>query len=67
MGTDEKKTESLEDAAGHEPQGIVAEYVGFLRHSKKWWLVPILVAVVILGVLTILASTGAAPFLYTLF
>jgi hypothetical protein len=39
----------------------------FLRHSKKWWLVPLLLALGLLGGLMLLSHTAAAPFIYTLF
>ena len=47
--------------------GIITEFVYFLRHSKKWWLLPILVVLVMLSVLVFLSGTAAAPFIYTLF
>lgn len=40
----------------------------FLRVRKKFWLVPILVVMAILGGLLVLAQGSAvAPFIYTLF
>ena len=47
--------------------GMAAEFLYFLRTSKKWWLLPILVALVALSVLVLLSGTAAAPFIYTLF
>ena len=47
--------------------GIVREFVDFLLHNKKWWLIPIVVVLLALGVLVVLGSTAAAPFIYTLF
>ena len=39
----------------------------FLRVRKKWWLAPILVAIVLFGFLLIFAQTSVmAPFIYTL-
>jgi len=38
-----------------------------LKENRKWWLVPILVVFLPLGVLLILGGTSAAPFIYTLF
>jgi hypothetical protein len=46
---------------------LVQEFAHFLKENKKWWLAPIVVAFAIVGVLAVLASTGAAPFIYTLF
>jgi hypothetical protein len=39
----------------------------FLKTSKKWWLLPIVVVLVVFGVLVFLSGTAAAPFIYTLF
>jgi hypothetical protein len=47
--------------------GFIAEMVGFLKDNKRWWLTPIIVFLLLLGLLLVLASTGAAPFIYTLF
>jgi hypothetical protein len=54
-------------AKDQKPASIVSEFLDFLAHSKKWWLLPIVVVMVLFGVLLILAGTGAAPFIYTLF
>jgi hypothetical protein len=46
----------------------VSELFSFLLHNKRWWIVPMLVSLLLLGVLIILAQTSAvAPFVYTLF
>jgi hypothetical protein len=52
-----------------QPQpSIVAEFFDFLKHNKKWWLLPILLMVGLFGLLMIIASTSSvAPFIYTLF
>jgi competence protein ComGC len=40
----------------------------FLRERKKWWLVPIIVVMLVVGVLLVFAQGSAlAPFIYTLF
>ena len=46
---------------------MVVQLVSFLRDNKKWWLIPILVVVLLIGVLVLLSGTVAAPFIYTLF
>ena len=48
-------------------KGLIAEYKDFLLHNKKWWMIPIIVALLLVGVLVILGSSAAAPFIYTLF
>lgn len=47
--------------------GMMREFIDFLRDNKKWWLVPLLVTFLLVGALIVLTSTGAGPFLYTLF
>lgn len=40
----------------------------FMRERKKFWLMPIIVVLVLLGALLIFAQTSIlAPFIYTLF
>jgi hypothetical protein len=40
----------------------------FMWQRKKWWLAPIIIMLVLLGVLIVLSSGSAvAPFIYTLF
>ena len=46
---------------------MVHEVLFFLKNSKKWWLLPILVVIALFGVLVFLSGTAAAPFIYTLF
>jgi hypothetical protein len=48
-------------------RGPVAELCVFLLNNKKWWLTPIILVLVIVGVLAVLGGTGVAPFIYTLF
>ena len=47
--------------------GLAAEFVQFLRDNKKWWLAPIVLSILGLGLLVLLGGTAAAPFIYTLF
>ena len=47
--------------------GFFAEFWYFLRTSKKWWLLPIVIVLLVFGVLVFLSGTAAAPFIYTLF
>lgn len=47
--------------------GFVVEFIDFLLHNKKWWLLPIVAVLLLFGLLMLLGGTGAAPFIYTLF
>jgi hypothetical protein len=47
---------------------FLRDFWGFLRVRKKYWLLPMLVVLGLLGILTVLAESSAAgPFIYTLF
>lgn len=46
---------------------FLGELWGLLMHNKKWWLGPILMMLLVLGLLVVLAGSSAAPFIYTLF
>lgn len=48
--------------------GLIKELWAFMRARKKYWLVPVLIVMLIVGGLIVLAKGSAvAPFIYTLF
>lgn len=48
--------------------GFVAELWKFMRVRKKFWLIPVLVMMALLGGLIVLTQGSAiAPFIYTIF
>lgn len=47
---------------------ILGEFWEFLKVRKKWWLLPIVFFLLLLGALIVLTEGSAlAPFIYTLF
>jgi hypothetical protein len=47
---------------------IFTELWHFMRLRKKWWLMPIILIIVLLGLILIFAQTSPlAPFIYTVF
>lgn len=46
---------------------VVKEFWLFLKDNKKWWLLPIVIVIGLLGALVFFSSTPVAPFIYTLF
>ncbi len=47
---------------------FLIELWAFLRSRKKYWLLPVLIMMVVLGGLVVLSQGSAvAPFIYTLF
>ena len=63
----------MPDANAFEREALVkrtslpAEFWQFIVHNKKWWLIPIVAVLFLFGVLMLLGSSAAAPFIYTLF
>jgi uncharacterized protein DUF5989 len=48
--------------------GIAREIWSFMRVRKKWWLLPIIIVMVLLGALLIFAQGSVlAPFIYAIF
>ncbi|RME58793.1 hypothetical protein D6779_05730 [Candidatus Parcubacteria bacterium] len=48
--------------------GVVGEMFVFLSRNKRWWLLPMITLLLVLGLLIIFASaSGVGPFIYTLF
>lgn len=51
-----------------EKVGFLAELWAYMKVRKKWWIGPIVVVLVLLGLLVVLTQgTAVAPFIYTLF
>ena len=69
----EKRSDAVQSANEFEQLGeeeqlsLVAEFILFIKENKAWWMIPILVTLGAIGLLAVLGSTGAAPFIYTLF
>lgn len=47
---------------------VLRELLLFLKQEKKWWLLPLLTIMVLVGALMVFAQGSAlAPFIYTIF
>jgi len=66
MSSDSDK-QKFEQVAQESQPSLAVEFIDFLKHNKKWWLLPILLVVGLVGLLAMFAGSGAAPFIYTLF
>lgn len=51
--------------AAQPSHGLPREFWDFIKDNKKWWLIPIIVALLLLGVLVFLGESALAPFIYT--
>ncbi len=48
--------------------GLLGEFWGFVKVRKKFWLLPIVIILVLLGALIVFTESSAvAPFIYALF
>jgi hypothetical protein len=48
--------------------GVAGELLWFLLVNKRWWVLPMVFVILLIGVLMLLAQSSAiAPFVYTLF
>ena len=63
----ENEKTAFEQAQQEQQTGIVKEFFLFLRHNKKYWMIPILITLLALAALILLGGTAVAPFIYTLF
>lgn len=63
----DRAADAFRSAAEGKSSGFAGEMLYFLKHNKRWWLTPIVIAMLLLSVLIFLGGTGAAPFIYTLF
>lgn len=62
----DKKNE-FEKLNNQAESGLIAEFYALLKHNKKFWLLPLIVGLLVLGMIIVLGGTAAAPFIYTLF
>lgn len=47
---------------------LLKDLWGFLSERKKWWLLPMILVLLLVGVLMVFSSGSAlAPFIYTIF
>jgi hypothetical protein len=65
--TDNERGSAFQEASSERRQGLVSEFWFFMKENSKWWLIPFLVVFGLIGVVLVLGSTGAAPFIYTMF
>ncbi|TWT93642.1 DUF5989 family protein [Neorhodopirellula pilleata] len=50
-----------------KPMSLFSEFCLFIKENKAYWMIPILLTLALVGLLATLSTTGAAPFIYTLF
>jgi len=48
-------------------KGFLAEFWEFLRHNRKYWMIPVILALLTAGLLVLFSGAASLPFIYTLF
>jgi hypothetical protein len=49
-------------------QSLTREFFAFIRQEKKWWMIPLIAILLLVGALILFAgSSPLAPFIYPLF
>jgi hypothetical protein len=67
LESETQRAREFEEQASRGQTGLLREYLSFLRHERKWWLAPILLALFVAGAFVLLGGTAAAPFIYAVF
>lgn len=57
----------FEKAATQGDSRLFAEYLRFLSKNKKYWLIPMIVFLLLIGLLVMLSGSVAGAFIYTFF
>ena len=53
---------------GMAKESLIKEFFLFIKQEKKWWLVPLIAVLLLVGALIVFAgSSPLAPFIYPLF
>ena len=47
--------------------GVVGEFVYFLRRTRKWWMAPIITALLLIAGILVMSTSAVAPLIYALF
>ena len=55
----------FEQEAQGQRISIIGEFWQFLKYNKKWWLLPILIVLLLMGILVLLSATGFGWAMYT--
>jgi len=58
--------ENHNDLIPEDEQGLVSDFLTFLKEEKIWWVLPIVILLALLALVLVLGETNAvlAPFLY---
>jgi hypothetical protein len=66
-GITESKTSDPAELQQPGSGSLVRDLFVFLRHYKKWWLLPIVAMLILVGTIALLSGKAVPPFVYTIF
>ena len=67
MADEKGQADRFVQAGRQRRQGLLLEFWEFLKHNKKWWLLPILLGILVIGLFVVLAGSGVGAWMYTVF
>jgi hypothetical protein len=62
-----RNADDFQREADRAPAGLISEFVDFVLHNKKWWMIPIVIVLLVLGLIVALQASGIGWALYTVF
>ena len=65
MSTENKN--EFEKSGEQAETTLVGEFLDMLKHNKKFWLLPLIGGLLVIGAVIVLGGTAVAPFIYSLF
>ncbi len=65
-GRQDSRSDDFAQQAQRASHSLVREMFDLIRYNKKWWLIPIIVLLLVVGVLVALSATTAGLFIYPL-
>ena len=69
-GTSEDRVGEFKRLASRTGRGrssAAAEFLYFLRRTRKWWMAPIIVTMFLIAGILVMSTTAVAPLIYALF
>ncbi|MEZ5276635.1 MAG: DUF5989 family protein [Opitutaceae bacterium] len=67
MSQPERRESDFEADGPPRRRGLLRELAGFLRHNRKYWMAPLILLLLLVGLLILVAGSSIAPFIYPLF
>jgi len=65
--SDNKTVSDFENASEEKQSSLFSEFMGFMKETRKFWLLPLILIMLALGALLVMTNSALAPFIYTLF